>query len=363
MSSIATGLSYGTASGPRHAETAVRRAMDRAGLDHATSVLLFLSPDFAADPTPTLRAAARTAGCTQVFGCTGAGLLTESDWVLDAPGAAAMVFGGPVALRPLMDDTPREAVLSVCTPQGLAAEWLDQPLRRLGAVASDVVEHGKFAVWSGGRVQASGCADARIAGARCSVTVSQGVRALTAPIEVAEANGFEVLRLGHYPALNVLVKSLPIDVQDMEHIPLHLLIGGVTFGDPDTAIPDGRYRLNNIIGADPENRSITLSQPLNPGERLFWAMRDTLVSERDMRETVRRGYARLGQLPDFALMFPCVARGPSFYGDRERDMDQLRAQFPGLPCIGFYGNGEIGPLDEENHLYHYSTVLGLFATG
>jgi len=25
-----------------------------------------------------------------------------------------------------------------------------------------------------------------------------------------------------------------------------------------------------------------------------------------------------------------------------------------------YGNGEIGPLDGVNHLYQYSTILGLF---
>ena len=31
-----------------------------------------------------------------------------------------------------------------------------------------------------------------------------------------------------------------------------------------------------------------------------------------------------------------------------------------LPVIGVYGNGEFGPLDEANHLYQYSTVLGLF---
>jgi small ligand-binding sensory domain FIST len=31
-----------------------------------------------------------------------------------------------------------------------------------------------------------------------------------------------------------------------------------------------------------------------------------------------------------------------------------------MPFIGFYGNGEIGPLKNANHIYSYSASLGLF---
>ncbi|MEK7716362.1 MAG: hypothetical protein AAB322_01265, partial [Pseudomonadota bacterium] len=49
-----------------------------------------------------------------------------------------------------------------------------------------------------------------------------------------------------------------------------------------------------------------------------------------------------------------------FFGNRDRDLDVLRSQLPGLPIIGMYGNGELGPLDGINHLYQYSAVFGLF---
>ena len=60
------------------------------------------------------------------------------------------------------------------------------------------------------------------------------------------------------------------------------------------------------------------------------------------------------------LLFPCLGRGPSFYGGRDRDLDILRESHPGMPFIGFYGNGEIGPLKDGNHIYQYSASLGLF---
>jgi small ligand-binding sensory domain FIST len=344
---------------PEHAANAVRLAMERAELDRVNSVLLFLTPHYARDPEPALRAAARAAGSMQVVGCTGAGVLTDQEWLLDSPGAAAMVFGGNLHLG-LPDFGTDQAVLSLCTPAGMSADWFDMPVPRIGAVSGDLAGTGPFKVWSGSRVADGGRVEAVIEGSRAVLQASQGVRALTSPIEVVEANGFDILRHGNYPALNVLVQSLPDGVREMDQIPLHLIMGGVTFGDPENAIREGRYRLNHIVSADLKQQSVTLSHPLVRGERLFWAMRDTLTAERDMRQTIEETQARLGAIPDFALLFPCMGRGPHFYGNRDRDLELLKSRFPDLPIIGFYGNGEIGPLDESNHLYQYSTILGLF---
>ncbi|MHB8347628.1 MAG: FIST C-terminal domain-containing protein [Acidiferrobacterales bacterium] len=359
--SVATGLGYGAKAVPEHAERAVVAALERADLDSANGVLLFLTPHYASRPEAALRAAARAAGSLQVVGCTGAGVLTEQEWLLDTPGAAAMVFGKDLRLG-LPGETEEQAVVSLCTPSGATADWFDQPLPRIGAVSGDIIGQGPFKVWSGCRVADSGHVEAVISGSQGVIRTSQGVHALTSPIEVAEVHGYDVLRLGHYPALNVLVQALPVGVREMDHIPLHLIMGGITFGDPLTAIRDGRYRLNHIVSANLSDQSITLSRPLARGEKLFWAMRDALAAERDMRLTIERAHKELAAAPDFALLFPCMGRGPHFYGNRDRDLDQLRMAFPDLPIIGFYGNGEIGPIDGSNHLYQYSTVLGLFRT-
>ena len=253
-------------------------------------------------------------------------------------------------------------MLSLSPPAGLDSDWLDVPAKRFGAVSGDPFGHGPFKVWSGSRVAESGHVEARISHSRAGISVSQGVRALTAPIKVAEVEGNDLMRLGYYPALNVLVRSLPQSVRDQKRIPLHLLMGGVTFGDPETAISEGRFRLNHIVSANLNEQSIKLSDQLQPGESLFWAMRDTLAAEREMKQTVRQAAERLGESPDFAILFPCMGRGPNFYGSRDRDLEILQATYPGLPTIGVYGNGEIGPLETDNHLFQYSTVLGLFQT-
>jgi hypothetical protein len=355
---VATGLSYGQRADPQHAARAVQQALATAELERANSIVLFLTPEYAGNPEPALRAAARAGGTLQVIGATGAGILTEQEWVLDSPGAAAMVLGGDVSLGiPKQGWDDDQVVLSLCTPNGMGA---DAPLQRINTISGDVSGDGPFKVWTAGRVSEDGRAEARFDNVEASLSVSQGVRALTAPIEVAEVQGYDLKRLGNYPALAVLVQSLPGSVREMERVPLHLLMCGVTFGDPHSAIQDGRYRLNHILAANVRDQSITLAQPLMRGERLFWAMRDALTAERDMRTTIERSTAQLSGKPEFAMLFPCMGRGPHFFGNRDRDLESLRARFPGMPIIGMYGNGEIGPLDGVNHLYQYSAIVGLF---
>jgi small ligand-binding sensory domain FIST len=358
---VATGLSRGTRTQPEHAADAVRKALARAGLNHANGVLLFLTPDYARHPEPALRAAARAAGCMQVVGCTGAGVFTDDEWVLDSPGAAAMVFGGHIRLAlPTARDPEPRPIISLCTPSGLTADWLDAPAPRIGAVSADLDGEGPFKVWAGSRVADVGCVESTIDGVSGAIAASQGMRALTSPIEVMEVQGYDVMRLGNSSALHALTSALPVAVRKMKRLPLHLIMGGVTFGDPSTAIRDGRYRLNHIISANTKDESITLSHPLDRGERLFWAMRDALAAEREMRTAIEKTRGTLGTEPDFGLLFPCMGRGPNFFGNRDRDLELMKERFPDLPFIGIYGNGEIGPLANGNHLYQYSVVMGLF---
>ena len=131
-----TGLSYGGRVQTDHATRAVNRALKRARLTRASAVLLFLTPHYAPNPEPAVRAAARAAGCLQVIGATAAGILTDEEWVLDSPGAAAMVFADPISLAPPHGDaTDDDAVLlSLCTPSGLSADWLDVPAHRKACV-------------------------------------------------------------------------------------------------------------------------------------------------------------------------------------------------------------------------------------
>ena len=273
--SIATGLATSPKASEALARQAVASAMDKAGLDIAGSVLLFLTPEFARDPQPALRAAAAAANCTQIMGCSAAGIFTEEDWVLDTPAAAAMVFASDTSLLPL-HEAPREEelLLALAAPNAIHTEWLDEPGKRFGGVSGDATGQGPFKVWQGGKVVEKGRCEAAVHGARGVVGVSQGVRPLSSqPQEVTRSKHFDVQTLGTQPALNVLARELPLELRERDSFPLHLLMAGVTFGEPHDAIAEGRYRLIPMISANLAERSVTLSTQLLPGSHVFWALR------------------------------------------------------------------------------------------
>lgn len=358
--SIATGLATGRSATPALVEQAISIALAKAGLSIPNSVLLFLTPEFAHDPAPALKAALRASSCTQIVGCSAAGIFTEQEWVLDAPAAAAMVFGGNTSLQPINEPAAGQSLLSLAAPNAIDTSWIEAPGQRFGGVSGDATGRGPFKVWCGGKIAASGRCEVEIAGASARIGVSQGVRAISAPLEVTQVSGYDLLTLRQQPALNVLARELPLEVRELERIPLHLLMAGVTIGDPNTAISEGRFRLTPIISTNADDRSVTLSQRLALGERLFWALRQPLAAERDMRHTLELLRDANPAPPRFAMSFPCMGRGPYFYGGVDRDLDLVKARFPGLPLIGFYGNGEIAPFNGSNQLFQYAVVISLF---
>jgi small ligand-binding sensory domain FIST len=122
---------------------------------------------------------------------------------------------------------------------------------------------------------------------------------------------------------------------------------------------EGRFHLLPVVGVNAADKSITVAAELPPGIDLFWAMRQPQAAEYDMRAMLQRMAPADPAPPAFGLMFPCIGRGPWFYGGRDRDIEVVKQKYPDLPLIGFYGNGEIAHTDGANRLLQYSVVLGL----
>lgn len=355
--SVATALVKAPNAKPALAEDAVRIAMDKAGLDRPTAVLLYLSSHFARDPDPAIRAAARAADCLQIAGCTATGLFTEEEWVLDSPAAAALVLGGPFQLA-----LPRagEPVLTLSAPNALDWNWLAAGGERYGGVSGDATGQGPYKVWQAGRCQADGHCELTLTGGRVRIGVSQGVRSLNAPATLTDVRGHDILAVEGEPALANLVHELPLGTRDPDRLPLHLLMVGVTYGLPVHALEEGRYHLLPVLASNAHDHSITVAAHIPLGSRIFWAMRLPQAAEYEMRNLVEGLCADTLDDPRFALMFNCTGRGPYFYDGEDRDILQFTRHFPDTPLLGFYGNGEIAHLDGANRLLQYSTVLAIF---
>ena len=344
-----SGLAGGLHPAPELASRAVRQALDAAGLERAAAVILFLSRDFSRQAAPAILAAARAASCLQVFGGTASGLFTERGWLLDQPGAAALVLEEA-------DPAPEAPIVSFSGQTTLPFAW-HAGAARLGLLDTDA------AAWSHGHLAADRCAEIRLPG-QARIAVSPGLRLLGPAIRIDATRGYDICRSAGQTALASLQRSLPGELRD--HIPLHQIVA--LHGLDQPGIP--------ILAANADG-SLSLAEALAAGDTITWAMRQPLAAEQDMRQALRAAAmaakadpatiettAGLGGdtqkegifRPDCGLMFSCIGRGPLFYGDDDRDLLAFRQQFPGTPLLGAYGSGQIAPAGTQNRLFHNSVI-------
>lgn len=352
----ATALASADRAQPELAAEAVSRALARTGADIARCILLFLSNDFARHAREAVAAASRAGQCLQVAGCTGAGVFTEEDWILDRPAACALVLTQDDAPAGAAADQPR---LTLALSQAAGGDWLAAPGRRFGLIATDPGGHDGGRVWGHGKLQPEGHYETTLGAGRLGIGVSRGIRALSTPLEITHSEDYELLRVGGHAALDTLLRELPLELRALERLPCHTLFAAALEGEAEGALEQGRYTLVPIIASGGEARGITLAAPLAAGRRIVWCIRQPLAAERDTHAAVEAAAAQLAAPPAFAVMLSCLGRGPYFFDGADRDLQIVRSRYPGLPIVGAYGAGQIAPTPMGTRVLHNSAVIAL----
>jgi small ligand-binding sensory domain FIST len=339
----ATGLVTGHRPQPELAQEAVQFALAAAGLQRADNVILFLSREFSRHAPAAVLAAARSAGCLSVHGCTVSGLFTERGWQLDQPSAAALVFSAPEANGPGESPT-----LSFSGHSRLPFDW-QEGAPRAGLIDSDAV------AWAHGRITDHGCAEIRLPGLDARLARASGLRLLGEAAPVEQCRGYELVRVGGHRAVDSLYRALPAELRDQP--PLHRIAAVRTADEPAIA----------IVSANGDG-SLMLAETLNEGDTITWAIRQPLAAEQEIRAALNA--AALANIqnatvspknrPNFALMFSCIGRGPLFYGNDDRDLLAFRETFPDTPLLGAYGSGQIASQAGRNRLFHNTALTLLF---
>jgi small ligand-binding sensory domain FIST len=359
---VATGLAVGAQAKPELAAKAVESAMLKANIHAPSSVLLFLTSEFASDPQSAIKAAAKAASCTQIIGCSATGIFTEEDWILDSPAAAAMVFSDLNFSHAKANKNNSDLLLTLTAPSAINTTWLNpenssEP--RFGGVSGDATGHGPFSVWQNGKGTTQGYCEVKLNNVNGAVAASHGLKILSPPRRISACNGNDLLKVANIPALTSLTSAWQKHDKSEADLPYHQLM--IVHASKASALERGEYNLASMIIANKDNDSITLTKPLAEGDWLSWAIRDIDAAQIDIVKTASVLRRQLATEPEFALLFSCLGRGPYFYNGVDQDLALIKTLFPKLPIIGFYGNGEIAPINGVNELLQYSAVLGLFS--
>lgn len=336
---IATALIQDRKASPQMGITAIKMALQKAGLKKADNILVFLTGEFTPCLESTLTAIQEAAGTENVFGCTTVGVLTEHDWVIDGPAIAVMVFA---ARQGLSIDRKQDETFALVAPSAINTLWLEGLKTCYGGVSGDFTGQGPYAVWSKGELQESGRLETSWKGLKTHWHVSLGLEILTPKLSITGADGLDLLTVDHTAAALPLWHALR-EEDAIGHLPLVY------------ALTDGEEPIP-VLSVHLHNGRVTLARPLRPGQTIRWAIRTANAATQEISSILTEHQQTA---PQAILMIASASRGATLHDGRDAELDLIKQRWPGLPIIGFYGNGEITPYAGKNRILSTSTLIGL----
>ena len=177
---------------------------------------------------------------------------------------------------------------------------------------------------------------------------------------VTRSQGNVIYEIDGKPAVEVLKEYLPEQAlaEDADWLPNSISLA-LCFRAP-SYMKDEEYVVRGIPAVKMADESITVQTEVSEGTSIWFSSRD--------KEKVATGLDRVaaqikeqigGEKPKLVLQFDCATRGKMMF--REHEKLQLLKRFrqsvgPGVPWVGFYAFGEIGPVEEHNNRNLYTAV-------
>lgn len=234
---------------------------------------------------------------------------------------------------------------------------------KIGGLASGARQVGGSALYLGNQVYRSGAIALALTGnVRVDTIVAQGCRPVGDPMFVTLAHENLIRELDGRPprdALANVFETLPATDRDL--FSQSLFLGLAMRSDSDQYVP-GDFLIRNILGMDPQSGALWVNAQVPANSVVQFHLRDAAASAYDLeRALTRYRSSTISGPPSGALMFSCQGRGYGLYGQDDHDSNAFRRLIADVPIGGFFGNGEIGPVQTSTYLHGYTTAFAVFS--
>ena len=357
-------------------------------------VFVFASPTYP-DVVRLGEWVAEAVPCRHVIGCTGGGIIgggreIESSAAVSLlaarlPDVAVVPFHlttadlenlppGPGAWEDRLG-VPRGGgadFVVLADPFSFLAEALTQGIdyaypgaRVVGGLASGGEGPGQNHLFLDGQAFTEGAVGVAVSGdIAVETVVAQGVRPVGPTYLVTRAERQLLFELDGQPVMSVLESFFAgLSPEEMELAGRALFLGISQRADNDSP-EHGDFLIRNLLGVVQEQGALAIGERLREGQLVRFHVRDAATSSEDLA-LLLSGYAhrRGSGGPAGALLFSCLGRGRSLYGESDHDSRVFRDLFGPVSMGGFFCNGEIGPVGDATYLHGYTSSFALFHPG
>lgn len=198
--------------------------------------------------------------------------------------------------------------------------------------------------------------------------VSQGCRPIGDTMIVTKADKNVLLELGGHPALDRLAEIIDsLGPRERELIGRGLHIGIALSEYKDTFGP-GDFLIRPVMSVDTTVKAIAVGEYVRPGQTIQFHVHDAQSADEELQTLLTSRFAAnrpigeaLPQAPDHgALLFTCNGRGSRMFTTESHDAKAIRGHLGHIPLVGFFAQGEIGPVGGKNFLHGFTASLAVF---
>lgn len=244
---------------------------------------------------------------------------------------------------------------------GLEGELnLDHLLPVFGGTSADNWELKRTYQYCDDEITSDGVACALLSGqARLAWSVNHGCIPIGAERKVTRCDGNLIHEIDGKPVLEVLKEYLVGDeIDNWNQAVVNLCLG---FKAPAHMTEEDEYLIRFMPARDDAAGSITISTEVSEGTSVWMTRRDydkiATGVDRIAREIKQ---AIGGNRPKMVFQFDCAGRGKVVLRDHQKVqlLETLQQELPsGVPWMGLYTYGEIGPMGGQNCFHNYTAVV------
>ncbi len=196
---------------------------------------------------------------------------------------------------------------------------------------------------------------------RIQNVISQGCTPIGEPWIITKSSDNVLEEIGNRPAYQVLletVNELPKNL--VQEVQGNLFLGLVT-NEYAEDFNRGDFLVRNLLGADPDSGRLSVGALPRLGQTVQFQLRSPNAADEDLKSLLRE--ARLKTKTERVLgglLCTCNGRGQRLFGAPHHDAQEIINAFGSIGLIGFFCNGELGPVGNQNYLHGYTASLALF---
>jgi small ligand-binding sensory domain FIST len=123
----------------------------------------------------------------------------------------------------------------------------------------------------------------------------------------------------------------------------------------------GDFLVRNVIGADPKTGAVAIGDYVRAGQTVQFHIRDEVTADDDLRALLATVGKKTGS-PESrgALLFTCNGRGTRLFSSSNHDATCVTEVLGEIPTAGFFAQGEIGPVCNQNFLHGFTASVAVF---